>query len=100
VRHVYQMYTISIEEELTGVSRDSIAEELKGRGIDCRIYFRPVHLLPLYRRLFGYGNGAFPTAERASKKVLTLPLFPEMCIEEADEVVEGIRAAIRSKGKP
>jgi perosamine synthetase len=98
VRHVYQMYTIAIEEELAGTSRDLVAEGLRSRGIECRVYFRPVHLLPLYRRLFGHGAGAFPIAERAYERVLSLPLFPEMRPEEADMVAEALRAILEGGG--
>jgi dTDP-4-amino-4,6-dideoxygalactose transaminase len=44
-----------------------------------------VHLAPAFAHL-GYGPGSFPVAERLAREVLSLPLYPEMTIEQIDRI--------------
>lgn len=84
VRHVYRAYTILLEH------RDTVRESLAKSGIDTQIYYAPpLHLEPAYAHL-GYTEGAFPTSEEISKRMLHLPIFPEMTDDQVDEVVEAL----------
>ena len=48
--------------------------------------FPPVHLQPVYRRIFGYKEGVLPTTEEVSRKIISLPIFPDMAEEDVDYV--------------
>ena len=65
---------------------------LRERGIGTgRHYPQPVHLTGAYRSL-GHERGTFPLAERHAERVLSLPIFPGMSIEQADAVATATRA--------
>jgi dTDP-4-amino-4,6-dideoxygalactose transaminase len=58
--------------------RDALRLHLAARGIQSMVHYpRPPHLHPAYADL-GYRPGDFPEAERASREVLSLPIWPEM----------------------
>ena len=79
--HVYNIYTIRAQH------RDELRAFLESRGVSTGLYYRlPLHLQPCFAHL-GYKDGDFPEAERASREVLSLPLFPELMLEELDRVV-------------
>ena len=64
---------------------------LRERGIGTGHHYpQPVHLTGAYRSL-GYEPGTFPLAERHAERVLSLPIFPGMSIEQADAVVTATR---------
>ena len=85
-RHVYHLYCIQCEE------RDQLSAELEKRGIRTGIHYpTPVHLQPAYRNL-GYDEGAFPVAEFVARRVLSLPLFPELALESVDFICQTIRS--------
>lgn len=70
--------------------RAALAAFLHERGIGTGIHYPvPVHLTPAYAWL-GYGRGDFPLAERHAERVLSLPIFPGMTVEQADNVVDGV----------
>ena len=77
--HIYQMYTIRLENKQI---RDSLREFLLKKKIFCKVYFNPIHLTAYYRSKFGLGTGMLPITEKISEQVLTLPLFPNMSSEE------------------
>jgi len=86
--HIFHQYTIRV---LDG-RRDVLREFLKERGIGTQVYYPlPLHLQPCFRHL-GYKEGDLPESERASREVLSLPMFPELTEEEQGYVVQAIKA--------
>lgn len=88
--HVFHLYTAR------SAHRDAIVEGLADAGIACGIYYPlPLHLQEVYREL-GYAKGSLPEAEKASKEVFSLPLYPELTVTQVDEVVETISSVLES----
>jgi dTDP-4-amino-4,6-dideoxygalactose transaminase len=86
--HIYHQYTIRTPR------RDHVVERLKARGIGCAVYYpRPLHLQPCFAPL-GYRQGQFPEAERASREVVSLPIYPELTPSQRDEVVAAVGEAL------
>jgi perosamine synthetase len=83
--HVYQMYTISLDR------RDEMIKHLAERGIMSKVYFYPVHQTTFYKKKLGY-EIKLPVTERASKRVLSLPMHPAIAHDELNAVVEGIKS--------
>lgn len=80
----YAQYTIEVDE------RDSFQKELQKRGIPTMVHYPlALHLQEAVSYL-GYQEGAFPHAERASKRVLSLPMHPYLSYEEQKEVVSEV----------
>ncbi|HKD35049.1 MAG TPA: DegT/DnrJ/EryC1/StrS family aminotransferase [Gaiellaceae bacterium] len=70
----------------------ALADYLRSRGIATgRHYPDAVHLTEAYRWL-GYEPGSFPIAERHAERVLSLPIFPGMSIDDAEAVVSAVSA--------
>lgn len=82
--HVFHQYVIRAQR------RDDLREFLANRKIASEIYYPiPLHFQPCFAYL-GYLEGDFPEAERASREVLALPMFPELTGDEQKWVVESI----------
>lgn len=80
-------------------NRDKVKEELRAKGVHCsgEVYWPPLHLQPLYRKLLRTKEGDFPAAEDACKRMICLPIYTEMTIQDAGYVVEKLKE-IRHKG--
>ena len=71
-------------------NRDLLQAMLNKAGIGTLIHYPiPPHLQDAYRDL-GFGEGAFPIAERIHKEVLSLPMFPSMTKIQMTAVIQAI----------
>ncbi|MBN1157297.1 DegT/DnrJ/EryC1/StrS family aminotransferase [Candidatus Woesearchaeota archaeon] len=81
-KHVYHLYVIRTKK------RDGLQKHLNDNGIFTGIHYPvPLHLQPAYGYLKKV-EGSFPVAERLSKEILSLPMFPELTREEIERVAE------------
>ena len=89
--HVWHLYVVRVPD------RDRVLGELHAEGIGAGIHYPvPLHLTPAFAKL-GYPEGAFPVAERASREILSLPLFPGITPEQQERVVSVLLAAVRRR---
>jgi len=86
--HVYQMYTIRIND--TKQTRDKLIQYLAEKGIMSKVYFDPIHLTYFYRNKFGFKKGDLPITEKISEQVLSLPLYPTLTEKEIDYITNSI----------
>jgi dTDP-4-amino-4,6-dideoxygalactose transaminase len=82
--HVYHLYIIRLDR------RDKLQDFLKQQGIASEVYYPLPPHLSIPCRTYGYREGDFPHAERASCETLALPLYPELTIEQQDEVIAAV----------
>lgn len=69
--------------------RDALSAHLKKAGIGNAVYYPlPLHRQPCFRHL---GTGRFPEAEKASREVLSLPMFAELTARQRGAVIRAVR---------
>jgi len=89
--HVFHQYVVRARD------RDALRAFLSAAGVDTQVYYSvPLHLQPALAHL-GHRVGEFPHAERASREVLALPIYPELTRSAAETVVEAIARFYRSR---
>jgi dTDP-4-amino-4,6-dideoxygalactose transaminase len=82
---IFNQYTVRVQR------RDDLKAHLASKGIGHSVYYPlPLHLQPCFAYL-GYKEGQCPESERASKEVLSLPIYPELTQAQLDEVVSAVR---------
>ncbi len=85
----YKDFSLTVDAEEFGLSRDDFAKALAAENIDTRKYYDPpVHRQTAYRH-FAPPEGKLPVTERLAARSLSLPLWSHM----SDEVALGIAKA-------
>ncbi|MGO4535819.1 DegT/DnrJ/EryC1/StrS family aminotransferase [Leifsonia sp. 2MCAF36] len=86
---VWHLYVIQVEE------RDRVLAELHDAGVGAGVHYpTPLHLTEAYAS-DGLGAGAFPVAEAAADRILSLPIYPHITAEQQEYVVEKLMGALR-----
>jgi dTDP-4-amino-4,6-dideoxygalactose transaminase len=83
--HIYHLFIIETDR------RNDLQKHLTSTGIQTNIHYPiPIHLQKAYLDL-GYKEGEFPRAERAAKRMLSLPMFPELSNTQIDYIVDSVK---------
>jgi dTDP-4-amino-4,6-dideoxygalactose transaminase len=83
--HVWHLFVIRVEE------RDELQAALLQSGIETLIHYpTPIFRQPAYRFL-GYKSADLPTTAALSRKILSLPLYPELTLNEVSRICAAIR---------
>lgn len=85
--HVYNQYVLMVPG-----ARDRLRAALTENEIGHEVYYPlAFHEQECFRHL-GYEPGDFPNSERAARRSIALPIYPELTREMQDFVVEKVRA--------
>ena len=81
--HVYHQYTIRSDK------RELIRQRLADEGIASAVYYPiPLHQQEVYKEQ--YRTVSLPAVENAAAEVLSLPIYPELSVQQADRVCQCI----------
>lgn len=82
---VYHTFVIQAER------RDQLRQFLSDRGIGTAIHYPvPIHLSTAGKEL-SYPAGSFPVAEMQASRILSLPIYPGLTVQELEQVCENIK---------
>ena len=88
--HVYHLFVIQVERD-----RDLIIKRMAEENVQCGIHYPiPIHMQKAYASL-GYKEGDFPHAESVAKRIISLPIFPEITDEQIDFVCECLNGLLK-----
>ena len=81
---VYHLVIVRVDAS----KRDAVRDAMGKQGVATAIHYpTPIHLQRAYAHL-GQGPGSCPVAERSVKEMISLPMFPDMTVEQVDRVCE------------
>ncbi len=92
VDHVYHLYVIQV------ANRDRIRTALREAGIATGVHYPiPVHEQPVYRHL-APGPDSLPVTHDLCKRILSLPMYPQITRAQVERVVESACRAAAEAG--
>ncbi|PYO54988.1 MAG: UDP-4-amino-4,6-dideoxy-N-acetyl-beta-L-altrosamine transaminase [Candidatus Rokuibacteriota bacterium] len=93
VRHAWHIFPVLLQPERLRADRRTVLAALRAENIGVAVHYVPVYWHPYYQAR-GYRRGLCPRAEWAFERLLTLPLFPAMTDEDADDVLAAVRKVL------
>lgn len=79
----YHNYVIKVPQNL----RDKLSGHLSHNGITTSVHYMPSHHYLLYRKFKAY----VPVTDKVWKKILLLPIYPDLTERDQDKVIDAIR---------
>jgi dTDP-4-amino-4,6-dideoxygalactose transaminase len=100
-RHAYHLYTILIDDDGAGISRDEFLDEMTANNVGVGVHYVSVPEHPIYREKFGWQPEDYPNAMRIGRQTVSLPLSAGLTDAEVSRVIEVVRDTIivKSKGR-
>ncbi|MEW6202416.1 MAG: DegT/DnrJ/EryC1/StrS aminotransferase family protein [bacterium] len=94
VRHARHLYTLLIDTDNLGASRDQFVNALQAENIGVGIHFISLHLHTFYRERFGWKRGDLPNAEFVSDRTVSLPLSSKLTDDDIEDVIGAVFKAL------
>lgn len=87
VKSNYAYFPVVFDEKLFGSSRNEVFDALAKNGIGARKYFYPLtNTFACFHKK--YDVDETPVARRIAKRVLTLPLYSDLALEDVDRICD------------
>jgi len=95
IKNCYYKYVCFLDPK---IDRDTLKQKLRDEGVKCsgEVYWPPLHLQPIYHELLKTKRGDFPVAEEVCSRMMCLPMYAQMEMEEAEYVTEKIKEIIQT----
>jgi len=88
--HGRHLYTLLIDTDSIGKSRDEVQQALYEMNIGTGIHFVSLHLHEYYKKRFGFKPDDFPNARFISDRTISLPLSAKLTDEDVEDVISGV----------
>jgi perosamine synthetase len=92
----WHLYPVRLQTGDVATSRQYAFEHLRANGIGVNVHYLPVYLHSSYRDA-GYRPGLCPVAEAAYERLLSLPMWPGLTVDNQDRVVALLVEAIEQE---
>jgi dTDP-4-amino-4,6-dideoxygalactose transaminase len=94
--HARHLYTVLVDAERAGISRDEFLVALTEQRIGVGVHYMSVPEHPYYQEKLGWRPEAFPNAARIGRQTVSLPLSPSMTDDDVADTIAAVRASVRA----
>lgn len=93
-RHARHLYTLLIDEESAGISRDGFLQAIQSQNVGAGVHYLSIPEHEYYRRAFGWRPEDMPNAMRVGRQTVSLPLSARLTEEDVGDVIEAVRRIV------
>ena len=83
----HHLYIIALRLEQLSITRDEFIDAMQSAGVGVAVHYHALHLQPFYQKEFHSRLEVYPVATSYSNRVLSLPLYPRMSIQDIEHVI-------------
>lgn len=89
-RHAYHLYTILIDKNKTGISRDDFLDAMTKENIGVGVHYISIPEHPFYQKTFGWKPEDYPNAMRIGRQTVSLPLSAKLTDTDVEDVIAAV----------
>ncbi len=95
-RHACHLFTVGVDQNLCGISRDRFLERLTALKIGVGVHYLAIPEHPYYQQRFGWRAEEYPKATAYGRKTLSLPLSPKLDERDVTDVIEAVKEILQT----
>jgi dTDP-4-amino-4,6-dideoxygalactose transaminase len=93
--HARHLYTLLLDIDRIGKSRNEVQQQLHELNIGTGIHFISIHLHDYYRKTYRFKPEDFPNAKFISERTLSLPFSAKLSDSDIDDVIKATVKVLR-----
>ncbi len=96
-RHAYHLYTVLIDEQQTGVSRDAFLDRMTKHNIGVGVHYLSIPEHPYYQQTFGWKPEDYPHSMKIGRQSVSLPLSAKLTEQDQQDVITAVKVSLAKK---
>lgn len=99
--HAFHLYTLCVEPEILGASRDTFMRVLyQEEGIQGILHYQPTYHFTGLKKMYHYPDNLCPNANKFFyARELNLPMHPRLTKDDLDMIIEGVKNTVKKVRK-
>lgn len=93
-RHAYHLYTLLIDADHSGISRDQFLDAMTAHKIGVGVHYLSIPEHPYYQERFGWQPEDYPHAMRVGRQTVSIPLSPKLSNRDVEDVIAFVTGII------
>ncbi len=93
-RHAYHLYTILIDEQISGIDRDYFLKSVTAHNIGIGVHYLSIPEHPYYQKTFGWRPEDYPNAMRIGRQTVSLPISAKVTDEDLEDTIKTVQKVI------
>jgi len=89
--HGYHLYTILIDEEVAGISRDEFLTAMHKQNIGTGVHYQSLPEHPYYQKALQWSTNDYPNAAKIGQRTVSLPLSAKLSDLDVSDVIEAVK---------
>ena len=94
IRHAHHLYTILIDKEKAGISRDEFLTKMTKSGIGVGVHYTSIAEHPYYKKNFGFKTDDYPISKRIGEQTVSIPLSAALTDAQAKKIINNVKNII------
>lgn len=94
IKHAYHLYTILINFQKIGKTRNEIMTELHKHKIGSQVLYIPIYKQPYYNKKYKLNDKKFKNSEFYYNHALSIPIFPDLKSQEQKYIIKVINKIV------
>lgn len=90
-RHAYHLYTLLVDAESAGISRDEFLAAMTAENIGIGVHYRSIPTHPYYQQTYKLRPEEYPNSHYIGERTVSLPLSPKLTDEDVEDVIRAVR---------
>lgn len=99
MKHAYHLFTMMVDENLCGVSRDEFLHGMNERRIGTGVHYRAIPEHRYYQDRYGWRPEQWPNAVEIGRKTVSLPLSPALSDDDVSRVIDAVMDVVPGRSK-
>lgn len=87
-KSAHHLFTINVNDSS---KRDEAIKKFQESDIPVAVNFNSIHLMSVYRKVFGFKEGDFPKSEKFGASTITLPFYTKLTDSDFNRIIEVCR---------
>ncbi len=95
-RNGHHLFTILIDSEKVGITRDQFLSKMNLEGIGTGVHYRSIPSHPYYNETYGWDEAQYPNSFMIGQQTISLPFSSKLTEDDLNDVIRAIKKIINN----